>query len=665
MPDVLLDAYAIAEKSLVLSTLLFVAVLVFVGFFVGPWVGVRFRLRHLTRHLNALKQSGQLDPRKVEIADRRIAHLWQQYFETLHLPQAEVNPRTGAPKAANYRATVPAEVIFNSQSVYEGRIHTEFFKHLPGLLTGLGIIGTFAGLIHGLGAATGANGQLNTDLLIASVREAFYVSAAAITFAMIITFIEKLCVASLHRAVEQLCQQIDSLYSAGAGEEYLSRIVRASEESASQARILKDALVGELSAILERLSHQQIAASAAQQAALQQHIVQAIDRGLGEPLGELAKGFGQFRTQQGDQLTQGLQDSMAAFADKLDKLLGGQVGQARELQQQTIAALAQSVSAFESMTRQISDSGAAATTTMSSQLDKAMAEMADAQQQMNGTMRTFVDELRSAMLAAQTDTQSGIAQMLTALGSQVGRALQSVNQQTAVVTAAHEQQLGRLSQSTHSALDDLANLVREQTAALHQATSTMRSAVSELGASVDRNITKMGQGADQMRQAADLFTGSGRAVADVFDRSKAVSAELSQVAVRLSTSSLDVQAVVGDYRAARESFASLVDGLRGTVDTAKREVALTQDLVGRLEGAAQKLLAAQGHADEYLDKLNHVLAEAHGSFSSQMLNTVRTTNGEFHDSLRKATGLLATTIAEFENALGDNTPRTPPPRRVA
>jgi ABC-type transporter Mla subunit MlaD len=353
---------------------------------------------------------------------------------------------------------------------------------------------------------------------------------------------------------------------------------------------------------------------------------------------------------------------MAAFADKLDKLLGGQVGQARELQQQTVTALAQSVTAFESMARQISDTGTAATTAMSSQLDKAMVEMADAQQQMNTTMRSFVDEMRSAMRAAQEDTQGGIAQMLSALSAQVDGALQAMSQQSAVATVAHEQQLGRISQSTSSALDELANLVRDQTAALQQATSTMRSAVSELGASVDRNIAKMGQGAEQMRQAADAFSGSGRAIADVFDRSRVVSAELSQVATQLSASSNDVQAVVGDYRAARESFVSLVEGLRGTVDTAKREVALTQDLVGRLESAAQKLFAAQGHADGYLDKLNQVLAEAHGAFSSQMLNTVRTTNGEFHDSLRKATGLLATTIVEFENALGDNTPRT---RRAA
>ena len=44
---------------------------------------------------------------------------------------------------------MPAEMYFNGQSVVDGRLRAEFFKHLPGLLTGIGIIGTFTGLIGG------------------------------------------------------------------------------------------------------------------------------------------------------------------------------------------------------------------------------------------------------------------------------------------------------------------------------------------------------------------------------------------------------------------------------------------------------------------------------------------------------------------------------------
>jgi hypothetical protein len=235
MPNFLQLARSFLEHSpaLLLAVLALIcsAPLLFAAWFIAPWNRLRQRIRLLALKIRALNDAHQADPRQIEIVDQRLRHLWLQYCDTLHLPKGAMDPVTGIAEAGSYRATVPAETIFNPQSVFEGRIHAEFFKHLPGLLTGLGIIGTFVGLIHGLGQATRDGGSLDTVQLIGSVKEAFYVSAAAITLAMIVTFVEKLIVSGLHRVVEQLCQEIDGLYSSGAGEEYLSRLVHASEES--------------------------------------------------------------------------------------------------------------------------------------------------------------------------------------------------------------------------------------------------------------------------------------------------------------------------------------------------------------------------------------------------------------------------------------------------
>ena len=54
--------------------------------------------------------------------------------------------------------------------------------------------------------------------------------------------------------VEQLCQLLDGMYQAGAGEEYLSRLVRASEASASEAKQLKQSLVSSWRLELARCS---------------------------------------------------------------------------------------------------------------------------------------------------------------------------------------------------------------------------------------------------------------------------------------------------------------------------------------------------------------------------------------------------------------------------
>jgi len=143
-------------------------------------------------------------------------------------------------------------------------LNTEFFRHLPGLLTGIGIIGTFSGLIVGLSGfdPTGSAEAVKSSLgnLMDGVKEAFYASAGAITAAMLITFVEKSILTRRYKQVEALAQAIDTLYEAGAGEEYLARLVKAAEENTTHTAQLKQSLVDDLKQILTDLTERQIAA---------------------------------------------------------------------------------------------------------------------------------------------------------------------------------------------------------------------------------------------------------------------------------------------------------------------------------------------------------------------------------------------------------------------
>jgi hypothetical protein len=713
MPDALAQFVDLVIVHPILTSLLASSVLVFVIFFVVPWIMLSRHLRQLGSQVAELRADDHPDPVHIKTADRRLKHLWDQYCSSLHQPDGAVNPKTGARAAVPYRSTLPAEAIFNSQAIFEGRIHTEFFKHLPGLLTGLGIIGTFLGLIDGLERSTGEGNTIQTAVLIGSVKSAFQVSASAIVLAMLITFFEKFAVARLYSRVEGLCQDIDVLFSAGVGEDYLARMVRASEESASQARILKDALVGELTTILERLTERQIEASSRQQAALQTQLVEAIDQSLKQPLGRIADGFNSFSGSQGDKITQSLQDSMSAFAVKLEELLGGQVGQAKDLQKQTVQALEAAILSFQSMAKQVGSAGESATSRMAEQLERVVANMAARDAAMGEQNRTVARDLQHSMSAAQAEASAGLSRAVAAIGQQVSGVLDGVQSQAGVALAHQQQQAAQASdahiaqqertqKATEAAMaafqslaqqlgsagrtattdmaDQLGKAMTEMAGRQGQLNENMRALVDQMRGSVAQTqaetsgsihqllgdlgkqiaalVDVMGEGAVGMQQAAEQFTGSGKAIADVFERSRAVSIDLNQAAQTLKASSSDVQSVVGDYRAARETFGGLVEGLRGVVDIAKREASMTSDLVTRLESAAQKLVTAQGQADAYLAQLNRVLSEAHGSFSTQMLATLQKTNTEFHQHLAKSTSLLASTIADLDGTIIEFAPRS-------
>jgi putative membrane protein len=192
-------------------------------------------------------------------ADRVLGHLWGQYAETLHLQYEAVD---GENRLRKIRATVPADAFFSSHVVVDACLNSEFFRHLPGLLTGIGIIGTFLGLILGLAGfePTGSGEAIKASLgaLMQGVMEAFTASAIAIAMAMLITLVEK----------QQLNRRATSRWKSLRRRSTRStRLVPErsispgwsgpARESATQTRLLKQSLVEDLRQILTDLTERQ------------------------------------------------------------------------------------------------------------------------------------------------------------------------------------------------------------------------------------------------------------------------------------------------------------------------------------------------------------------------------------------------------------------------
>ena len=211
----------------------------FVAYFLKPALDLNAKLKAILQNVEQARARNSRDLAKCFEPDTKIYALWKEYRETLHV-QKDLDVQTGEIVESAIRSTVPAEMILSPHSVVDGRVHAEFFKHLPGIFTGIGIIGTFTGLLSGLHAfkISDDSGVVRDSLtnLLHGVSEAFYVSAFAIFLAMVITVVEKYLLNSLYRKVTQLAHEIDATYEAGAGEEYLARLVTSSEDAASQTR---------------------------------------------------------------------------------------------------------------------------------------------------------------------------------------------------------------------------------------------------------------------------------------------------------------------------------------------------------------------------------------------------------------------------------------------
>lgn len=186
---------------------------------------------------------------------------WRDYAETLHEQQDLVE---GELKLIRHRSTVPANHFFTAATVIDKPLKVHYFKHLPGILTGVGIIGTFAGLLFGLSNFDASSPEVinqSVSLLLAGVRDAFYASAFAITAAMVVTHVEKLIYQRCLTNLEDLNDTISGMFEGGVNEEYLAQMARGSQDPRKQAEQMCEIIAQSFNPLIKAMERNQKAMS--------------------------------------------------------------------------------------------------------------------------------------------------------------------------------------------------------------------------------------------------------------------------------------------------------------------------------------------------------------------------------------------------------------------
>ncbi|MPT53952.1 anti-phage ZorAB system protein ZorA [Delftia sp.] len=650
-------------------------ILVFLVVFFVPGLLHWNRLRSIQKDIRRFESKNSASEfKKVFARDKRLAHLWKEYQDSLHIQREE---RDGQLTIIATRATAPAELYFNSQFVVDSRLRTEFFKHLPGLFTGIGIIGTFSGLIEGLRqfqvSENAATVRDSLQSLMHLVGEAFLVSAAAIGAAMVVTFIEKLLLASLYRRTEEIAHDIDARFDSGAGEEYLSRLVRASEDSASQSKILKDALVKELGELLRELtsaqitaskdaqlqlvdrltqtSKEQVEASREDNKALGATIAESIQQSLQGPLQDIASTVKAASGDQSATAARMLQDVMASFSQRLNDLFGGQISGLSDLNQQTTKSIQDAVGTLQTLVANIEESSRRSTDTMAERMAQAIEKMEARQEAMNAQSAAFIEQIRQLVASSQSETNTKLQATLETIGNQVSGMLATLNDSQAAVFESNRAREQVMADRTTSAVNSMSESVEAAIKEIGVASTQMAQNVAVLTQTTSTSVDKMNAGAEQLGAASRNFAAAGERVTGVLGQAASVTAKLAETSGALTAGASTLQDLLRDYRVQRDAVGQLVAELRETVELARKEASLTTDILTRIESSATRLGAAQKQADEYLEGVSRVLGEAHTTFATEVRRTLEKANTEFHNKLGAAVGLLSSGVQELEVTL--------------
>lgn len=589
--------------------------------------------------------------------DGDLENIWNEFVKTLH-EQKEF--QDGEYRTVGVFATVTSDAYFNPENVLDGRVHSEFFKHLPGILTGLGIIGTFIGLILGLNTFSHSglgNSQKTLEALsglMGGVEEAFFVSATAITLAMIITFIEKFGIAKITQCINQLVLSIDKLYDGGASEDYLARLVKASEDSAGQTKILKDALLEPISDLLREISQNQISASREVAHQMGSSIASSIQDSLREPLEKVA---GVVQTASGDQsaaASKMLQEVMASFSQKLSDLFGDQITNINQLNQDTASSLKTAVDSIGQLVTTLEQSGKNTADAMSERLISALEQMSSKQSEINDQSRLFIEEMKSAIAQGQSDTQAKVLETMSAMQAQLQAMTDSINVSQKTVFEDNRVREAEMNDRAKGLISEMSGSVSSAIEEISKASTNISDSVSMLSKTTVTSIEKMNTGADRISIAAADFNAAGDKMTSVVTKSTDLIEKLTTSASEISRATEALKTGLSDYQAQRSSVNALLSEIKQTVEFAKREASMTGEVLSRIERSTNELAKAEDAAEKYLAQVTDVLTSSHESFSQELVKTIGTANRQFHTDLQTAVNLLTGTIEELEVTLSSS-----------
>lgn len=455
----------IAPNLLISGTLVLMLALSFIFYFLVPAFKQRSTLNKLLKILQGDELKNERNPEEVGRAfdgNRHLSHLWNEYRKTLY----DSIPTNSGVVTTEWRSTVSAENFWNGQLVVDSRVHAEFFKHAPGIFTGLGIIGTFIGLIEGLGnfkvssisqtggvaiqASVAQTAQKSLESLMHSVGEAFTISAIAIFLAMLATFFEKFLLNSLYSKVDEIAQLLDEKFASASAEKFLEQTASSTEESATQLKHLKSELLEDLTPLLQELSEKQaimierlaksfqdgsaentkkqIDASKNNNAELSDNISNAIKAGLEGPLKEIQDAVGKASGDQSSSAIKMLQDVMTSFSQKLNDLFGGQINGINELNQRTAQTMQDAVSKLNELVASLQEAGKSSTATMAEHMAKALVDMEARQAEITRSTQALVAELKAAIEKSQTTTAEGVKNTSEEMARRMAEAIEKMDQ---------------------------------------------------------------------------------------------------------------------------------------------------------------------------------------------------------------------------------------------
>ena len=655
--------------------LIFILIRFILNYFIPAHV-LSNKLSKLTDELDSLDGSSNIDKDLLDASFEDTLYLkqaWLNYKKTFH----DIHDvRDGESVIDHSRATVPSEVFFTESIIIDTPLKVDFYKHLPGMITGVGIIVTFAGLLIGLLAFDPAgnpdNVQDSLTLLLKGVGEAFMASGLAIFTAMVITFFEKSLLRKCYEKLQRLNTAIDNAFTFDeSGEEYLAKLLKSSQANEANARQLKDSLVNDLKSMMTNLVEEnkrnqaafatQLSDSYAQSSqSMATQIGESIKDSLQDPLDKIASSVQQVSGDQGSAVQDLMTDVLTAFMSKLETTFGSQMTGMSEMMTQSVTAMREMQAGFSQLMTDMQTNSEVSTKTLETQMAKMMEDIHLKQNEMSTQMNEMVENLSagSAKIGEQglhvvEQLNSKVSDLVSGLGTSMSGLLSNVAEQRIEQDRQISDNQQKLHEQSSVLIDNLGSEIKELITHSKEAVQTHKENIQKLSQVTTDSITGMNSGAERMRLAAEQFTTAGSSLSTVTSKTSELIAQVNTTSTNMTSASSSLIELIRDYKNSQNSVNTAIEALESLIQQSKSEAGMTSQMLNDMQNMTTALSQVKREMQEYLAEVSDVLVKSFDSFGTSVESSLNQSLVSFDNTLNQAVQRLATGVEGLGNVVED------------
>ncbi|WP_307987598.1 anti-phage ZorAB system protein ZorA [uncultured Dialister sp.] len=429
---------------------------------------------------------------QAEMGQAPYDSIWKKFERTLFKSKAEGVLMTQDPEA-----------FYNDRTLLEN-LPLDLFRAMPGIFTGLGLLGTFAGITVGISGIDLGNVETmesGIEVLLSGTKTAFLTSVVGLILALGYNLLDNWIYRLYTKKLATLIDQLNTLFPSKSLEEFLSNQAEQAEEQTDAMRELNGELVGRLEDMFVKLS-QSI------DVALKNNLTESFTNSLEPVFQDLNQSIDKLGSSAGDTLSksieQGAGDQIQGLAVTLQDFQGkisNMMEVSERLNAENTARLQGSVEMMVTKLNEAMDANIQKQATTS---DASQAAMKQLVEEMNTNLKAALDQ----MVEAGRTANQALLQTTEATKGTIQEITDTMSQSTRTQRDEMIQVTANMKESVLEVLKQLQTDMQERNRTMDSYMSGLKEMLGhnrEIMASAGKTADKFAQASTPMQKVADTL----------------------------------------------------------------------------------------------------------------------------------------------------------------